>query len=84
MPTLNPGDIVIMDNLPARKGAAVRRAIQATGAELRLLPTYSSAPALLIRRVSAITIWAGTNGFGIMVLRGTPRAAHAWALSPLT
>lgn len=40
-PTLTPGDIVIMDNLPAHKGAAVRKAIQATGAELRLLPPYS-------------------------------------------
>lgn len=40
-PTLKPGDIVIMDNLPAHKGAAVRRAIEATGAELRLLPPYS-------------------------------------------
>lgn len=40
-PTLSPGDIVIMDNLPAHKGAAVRRAIEATGAELRLLPHYS-------------------------------------------
>ncbi len=40
-PTLEPGDVVIMDNLPAHKGAAVRRAIEATGAELRLLPPYS-------------------------------------------
>jgi transposase len=40
-PTLTPGDIVIMDNLPAHKGAAVRRAIEAAGAELRLLPPYS-------------------------------------------
>ena len=30
-----------MHNLPAHKGAAVRRAIEATGAELRLLPPYS-------------------------------------------
>ena len=40
-PTLKPGDIVIMDNLPAHKSAAVRRVIEATGAELRLLPPYS-------------------------------------------
>lgn len=40
-PTLSPGDVVVMDNLPAHKGAAVRRAIEATGAELRLLPPYS-------------------------------------------
>jgi transposase len=41
VPTLTPGDIVIMDNLPAHKSAAVRRAIEATGAQLRLLPPYS-------------------------------------------
>ena len=40
-PTLAPGDIVIMDNLPAHKSAAVRREIEATGAQLRLLPPYS-------------------------------------------
>jgi transposase len=36
-----PGDIVILDNLPAHKGAAVREAIQAAGATLRFLPPYS-------------------------------------------
>jgi transposase len=41
VPTLKPGDIVILDNLPAHKNAAARRAIQRAGAELRLLPPYS-------------------------------------------
>jgi len=41
VPTLTPGDIVIMDNLPAHKPAAVRHAIEAAGAELRFLPPYS-------------------------------------------
>ena len=40
-PTLRPGDIVIMDNLPAHKPDAVRDAIEAVGAELRYLPPYS-------------------------------------------
>jgi transposase len=40
-PTLKPGDIVVMDNLPAHKGDAVRHAIQALGASLLLLPPYS-------------------------------------------
>ena len=40
-PTLLPGDIVVMDNLPAHKQAAVRTAIEARGAELRYLPPYS-------------------------------------------
>ncbi len=40
-PTLNPGDVVIMDNLPAHKGATVRAAIEGAGAQLLLLPPYS-------------------------------------------
>ena len=41
VPTLSPGDIVIMDNLGSHKGAAVRRAIRAVGAKLFFLPPYS-------------------------------------------
>jgi transposase len=41
MPTLSPGDIVIMDNLGSHKGKAVRRAIRAAGARLFFLPQYS-------------------------------------------
>jgi transposase len=40
-PTLRPGDIVVMDNLPAHKSTAVRTAIEAVGATLRYLPPYS-------------------------------------------
>jgi hypothetical protein len=31
-PTLSPGDVVIMDNLPAHKASGIREAIEATGA----------------------------------------------------
>ena len=41
MPTLRPGDIVVMDNLGSHKGAAVRHAIRAAGARLFFLPKYS-------------------------------------------
>jgi transposase len=41
VPTLSPGDVVIMDNLGSHKGAAVREAIEAAGASLRFLPPYS-------------------------------------------
>ena len=41
VPTLNPGDIVIMDNLGSHKGQAVRRAIRSAGAKLLFLPPYS-------------------------------------------
>jgi transposase len=41
VPTLKPGDVVIMDNLPAHKAAGVRDAIGAAGARLLYLPPYS-------------------------------------------
>jgi transposase len=41
VPTLKPGDIVIIDNLGSHKGKAVRQAIRATGAKLFFLPPYS-------------------------------------------
>lgn len=41
VPTLAPGDIVVMDNLPAHKLAGVRTAIEAAGAKLHYLPPYS-------------------------------------------
>jgi transposase len=40
-PLLQPGDIVVMDNLSSHKVAGVREAIEAVGAELRYLPPYS-------------------------------------------
>jgi transposase len=40
-PTLQPGDIVIADNLGAHKVAGVREAIEARQATLRYLPPYS-------------------------------------------
>lgn len=41
LPTLKPGDIVIMDNLGSHKGKAVRQAIRNVGARLIFLPKYS-------------------------------------------
>ncbi len=41
VPTLRPGDIVILDNLAAHKNAAARQAIEAAGASVRFLPPYS-------------------------------------------
>lgn len=40
-PSLNKGDIVVMDNLPAHKVKGVREAIEAVDAELWYLPPYS-------------------------------------------
>ncbi|WP_294339495.1 IS630 family transposase [uncultured Sphingomonas sp.] len=41
IPTLTPGDIVILDNLGSHKGKAVRQAIRKAGAHLLFLPPYS-------------------------------------------
>ncbi|MBK1670851.1 hypothetical protein CKO28_22810 [Rhodovibrio sodomensis] len=41
VPALRPGDIVVMDNLPAHKPPAIRATIERTGAELHFLPSYS-------------------------------------------
>ena len=41
VPTLSPGDVVVMDNLGSHKGKAVRRAIRNAGAQLLFLPPYS-------------------------------------------
>ncbi len=40
-PTLDPGDIVVIDNLPAHKIKAARVAIERAGAILLFLPPYS-------------------------------------------
>jgi transposase len=40
-PTLMPGDVVVMDNLPAHRPTCIRGAIEATGARLHYLPPYS-------------------------------------------
>jgi transposase len=41
VPLLQPGDIVVMDNLPAHKITGVQDAIEAAGARLLYLPSYS-------------------------------------------
>jgi transposase len=41
VPTLRPGDVVVLDNLGSHKGKEVRRAIRQAGAHLIFLPPYS-------------------------------------------
>jgi transposase len=41
LPTLTPGDIVIIDNLGSHKGATIRRTLRAVGVKLFFLPPYS-------------------------------------------
>ncbi len=41
VPTLKPGDLVVMDNLGSQKRQGVRKAIRAASAKLFFLPPYS-------------------------------------------
>ncbi len=41
VPTLRPGDIVVLDNLGSHKGKRARQAIKRAGAKMRFLPPYS-------------------------------------------
>jgi transposase len=41
VPTLRPGDVVVLDNLVVHKQPEVRAAIEAAGAYVRFLPPYS-------------------------------------------
>ena len=41
LPTLRPGDIVVMDNLGSHRSKAVRQLIRSAGAKLFFLPKYS-------------------------------------------
>jgi transposase len=44
LPTLGPGDIVVMDILGSHKGKVVRQLIRSVGAKLFFLPKYSPDP----------------------------------------
>ena len=82
LPTLKPGDIVIMDNLGSHKGKAVRQLIRAAGAKLFLLPKYS--PDLnpieqvfaklkhLLRKRTARSIEAISSALGHLLQTFTP------------
>jgi transposase len=41
LPTLRPGDVVVLDNLVVHKQPEIRMAIEGAGAHLRFLPPYS-------------------------------------------
>ena len=42
LPTLRRGDIVVLDNLSAHTGEAIRQLIEARGARMQFLPPYSA------------------------------------------
>jgi transposase len=82
VPTLRPGDIVVMDNLGSHRGKIVRRLIRAAGAKLFFLPKYS--PDLnpieqvfaklkhLLRKAEARTVEAICTAIGQLLRGFTP------------
>jgi putative transposase len=83
VPTLTPGDIVMMDHLGSHKGKAVRHAIRSAGAKLFFLPKYS--PDLnpieqvfaklkhLLRKAAARTVEAVCAAIGQLLDAFTPQ-----------
>jgi transposase len=83
LPTLRPGDIVIIDNLGSHKAKAVRRALRAAGAKLFFLPPYS--PDLnpieqvfaklkaLLRKAAERTVEATWRRIGTLLQHFTPQ-----------
>ena len=57
VPTLKPGDVIIMDDPGPHKGKAVRRAIRAVGAKLVFPPKYSPDPNQIERLFSRLKHW---------------------------
>ena len=83
VPTLKPGDIVIIDNLGSHRGRGVRQAIRSAGAKLFFLPKYS--PDLnpieqvfaklkhLLRKAAARTVEAVCAAIGQLLDAFTPQ-----------
>ena len=79
VPTLKPGDIVVMDNLGSHKSKAVRDAIRSAGARRLFLPAYSpdlnpieqafSKLKTLLRKARARTCDAVANAIGQLLPR---------------
>jgi transposase len=88
VPTLRPGDVVIMDNLGSHKSAAVRKAIRSVGARLFFLPPNS--PDLnpieqvfaklktLLRKAAERTIEATWRRIGCLLDAFTPTECAAY------
>ncbi len=87
-PALQPGDVVVMDNLSSHKVAGVREWIESAGAELLYLPPYS--PDLnpiekawaklkqLLRSAKARTKQALEQAIADALKRISPENAKAW------
>ena len=87
-PSLQAGQIVVMDNLRAHKGERVRQAIEAKGCQVLFLPGYSpdfspieetfSKLKTALRRAGARTREALEEAICLALLTVTSQDAHGW------
>jgi transposase len=87
-PTLQPGDILFMDNLSAHKVAGLEELIRSRGAHLIYLPPYSpdfnpielawSKVKTILRRLKARTLLDLIEALKEALLAVTPQDIHAW------
>ena len=88
LPTLPPGQIIILDNLSVHRGQAVRHLVEAHGCHFLFLPPYSPDLSPIetaftklktcLRRQKALTIEALQNAIAFALDTITAHDAHAW------
>jgi len=88
VPSLHPGDVVVMDNLSAHKTVDVSRAICAVGASVMFLPPYS--PEFnpiervwaklkdFVRRLPTLTRDAFDDALSAAMDAGSPEDIRGW------
>lgn len=88
VPTLRPGQIVILDNLSVHKSPTARAAIEAVGCTLQFLPAYSpdlnpiehlfSKVKAILRHLKGRTRAALLDALAVAGDAVTPADAHGW------
>ena len=88
LPTLNPGDIVVMDNLSSHKNQEVINLIESVEAEVWYLPPYSpdlnpiekmwSKVKAILRKIKARTEQTLISAIAIALEAITPEDAKGW------
>src|SRR6266581_4051669 len=88
VPSLRPGQIVVLDTLSIHQGPRVRQAIEARGCRLLFLPAYSpdfspieeafSKVKTFLRRQGARTREAGHSAIAQVLLLITAQDARGW------
>ncbi|ESQ79449.1 transposase [Asticcacaulis sp. YBE204] len=91
VPTLTPGDVVIMDNLSSHKRASAKDSIENAGAKLVFLPPYSpdfnpiekafSKLKALLRKAAERTIDGLWNAIGRLMDLISPKEARNYFIS---